>query len=86
MYHSNKEIRYALQRLIAKQRYGGWPQQEAIEVHENGNIKTNIRLDVCEDDGKCYIKGYMIMHSKSDAKSLLSADTEYVPFKKWIVV
>ena len=79
-------INDTVQELIANQQYDGYEQQKAIATHSNGKVATNVRLDCYQDDNAMYINGFQIMYSKSDAKTLSSAITEYHGFDTPVIV
>jgi len=83
---SDSMIKEVVAELIAAQVHGQWPQQKAIKFHENGKIATNIRLDVSEADECSYINGYLVMHVKPNAKTLLHSETEYTELARPILI
>ena len=85
-FHKDELINDTVNELISKQKYDQWQQQKAITHHENGKIATNIRLDCYQTDDAMYINGFHIMHSKADAKSLCTADSEYFELDTPVII
>lgn len=80
------ELNDILLELVDKQVHGAWAQQVALEYHENGHIKTNLRLDTYETTDCTFINGYIITELADDAKSLVHGVTKYHELTTPVVV